>query len=75
MSYILELYSLYVAFQAFSAAKTISFQKFLFPLRWYLRVVISKSRSDLDFGPTMRSIELVRDIFIYNNVFKFHVPR
>ena len=30
---------------------------------------ISKSRSDLDLGPTMPSIELVRDIFIYYNVF------
>ena len=34
-----------------------------------------KSHSDLDLGPTMPNIELVRDIFIYNNVFKFHVPR
>ena len=36
---------------------------------------ISKSRSDLDLGPTMLNMELVRDIFICNNVFKFHVPR
>ena len=36
---------------------------------------ISKSRSDLDLGRTMPNIELVRDIFIYYNVFQFHVPR
>ena len=30
--------------------------------------------SDLDLGPTMPNIELVRDFFIYN-VFRFHVPR
>ena len=36
---------------------------------------ILKSRSDLDLGPTMPNIELVRDIFIYSSVFKFHVPR
>ena len=35
----------------------------------------SKLCSDQDFCPTMPNIELVRDIFIYNNVFKFHVPR
>ena len=34
---------------------------------------ISKSRRDLDFGPKMPSIELVRFIFIYYNVFKFIV--
>ena len=36
---------------------------------------ISKSHSDLDLGPTMPNIELVRDIFIYYKVFQFHVPR
>ena len=36
---------------------------------------ISKSRRDLDLGPTMPNIELVRVIFIYFNVFKFQVPR
>ena len=36
---------------------------------------ISKSRRDLDLGPTMPNIELVRVIFIYYNVFKFQVPR
>ena len=36
---------------------------------------ISKSHSDLDLGPTMPNIELVQDIFIYYNVFQFHVPR
>ena len=34
-----------------------------------------QSRSDLDLCPTMPNIELVRDIFIYYNVFQFHVPR
>ena len=34
-----------------------------------------KSRSDLDVGPTMPYIELVRDIFLNYNVFQFHVPR
>ena len=34
---------------------------------------ISKLCHDLD--PTMPNIELVRDIFLYCNVFKFHVPR
>ena len=38
-------------------------------------VKISKSRPDLDLVPAMPNIELVRDIFIYYNVFKFHVPR
>ena len=28
-----------------------------------------------DLDPTMLNIELVRVIFIYYNVFKFHVPR
>ena len=36
---------------------------------------ISKSHRDLDIDPTMHIIKRVRDIFIYNNVFKFHVPR
>ena len=36
---------------------------------------ISKSPSDLDLGPTMPDIEPVRNIFIYYNVFQFHVPR
>ena len=36
---------------------------------------ISKSRCDLDLGLTMPSIELVWVIFIYYNVFEFHVPR
>ena len=36
---------------------------------------ISKSCLDLDLGLTMPNIELVRVIFIYYNVFKFHVPR
>ena len=36
---------------------------------------ISKSHSDLDLGPTMPNIELVRDIFIYHNVVQFKVPR
>ena len=31
-------------------------------------------KCDLDLGPTMPNIELVRVIFIYYNVFKFHVP-
>ena len=31
--------------------------------------------SDLDLDPTKPSIELVRAIFIYYNVFKFRVPR
>ena len=34
---------------------------------------ISKSRHDLDLGPTVPNIELV--IFIDYKVFKFHVPR
>ena len=34
-----------------------------------------KIQSDLDLRLTMPNIKLVRDIFIYNNVFKFHVPR
>ena len=36
---------------------------------------ISKSHHDLDLDPTMPIIELVRDIFIYYNVFEFHVAR
>ena len=38
-------------------------------------IKISKSYRDLDLGPTMPNIKLVRVIFIYYNVFKFHVPR
>ena len=37
-------------------------------------VKILKSRHDLDLGPTMPNVELVRVIFIYYKVFKFHVP-
>ena len=33
------------------------------------------SRHDPDLGPTMPNIELVRNIFIYFNVFEFHVLR
>ena len=36
---------------------------------------ISKSHSDLDLDPTMPNIKPVRDIFIYNYMFKFHIPR
>ena len=36
---------------------------------------ISKSHHDLDLGPTMPNIDLVRVIFLSYNVFKFHVPR
>ena len=35
----------------------------------------SKSCHDLDLGPAMPNIQHVRDIFIYNDVFKFHVHR
>ena len=35
----------------------------------------SKSCLDLDLGLTMPNIGLFRVIFIYYNVFKFHVPR
>ena len=35
----------------------------------------SKSRHDLDLDLTMPNIELVRVIYIYYKVFKFHVPR
>ena len=48
---------------------------------WYLTVCIAvneekfQSGSDLNLGPTMPNIELVRDIFIYKNVFKFNVHR
>ena len=31
--------------------------------------------SDLDLDPMKLNIELVRDIFIYYNVFRFRVPR
>ena len=45
---------------------------------WDLTVCIAvngeKFQSDLDLGPIMPNIELVRDIFIYN-MFRFHVPR
>ena len=46
---------------------------------WDLKVCIVvngekfQSCHDLDLGPTMPNINLV--IFIYYNVFKFHVPR
>ena len=36
---------------------------------------ISKLCHDLDLGPAMPNIELVRDIFIYYDVLKFHVHR
>ena len=36
---------------------------------------VSKSRHDLDLGPTMPNIKIVRAIFIFHNVIKFHVPR
>ena len=46
---------------------------------WDLKVCIAvngeKLRRDLDLGPTMPNIELVRFIFIYYNVIKLHVPR
>ena len=45
---------------------------------WDLKIKwrkISKSCRDLDLGPTMPNIELVRVIFIDYNVFKLHVPR
>ena len=35
---------------------------------------ISKSCCDLDLGPAMPNIEIVRVILIYYNVFKFHIP-
>ena len=35
----------------------------------------SKSRHDLDLGPAKPNIELVRVIFVYYDVFKFHVHR
>ena len=34
-----------------------------------------KAYSDLDLDLMMLNIELVRAIFIYYNVFQFHVPR
>ena len=34
-----------------------------------------KACSDLDLDPMMLNIEFVRAIFIYYNVFQFHVPR
>ena len=36
---------------------------------------ISKSCHDLDLGPVMPNIELVRDIFIYHGVLKFRIHR
>ena len=36
---------------------------------------ISKSQHDLNLGPTMPNIELVRDIFIYYDVLKFCIHR
>ena len=47
---------------------------------WDLTVCIAvngeKFRSHaVTLTSTMPNIELVRDIFIYNNVFQFHVPR
>ena len=38
-------------------------------------VKILKSRHDLDLGPVMPNIELVRDIFIYYEVLKFRIHR
>ena len=38
-------------------------------------VKILKSRHDLDLGPGMPNIELVRDIFIYYEVLKFRIHR
>ena len=32
-------------------------------------------RCDLDLGPAMPNIELLQDIFIYYNIFQFHVAR
>ena len=34
-----------------------------------------KADSDLDLDPMMLNIEIVQPIFIYYNIFKFHVPR
>ena len=43
---------------------------------WDLTVcIVVKSSSDLDLGPTMPNIKLVRYIFIYYDVIEFHVPR
>ena len=44
---------------------------------WNLTVCIAVIGEKLcrDLGPTMPNIELVRIIFIYCIVFKFHVPR
>ena len=36
---------------------------------------ISKSRRDLDLGPTMHNIKLVPDIFIYYDVLKLRIHR
>ena len=36
---------------------------------------ISKSRHNLDLSVTMPNIEIVRVIFIYYNIFKFHASR
>ena len=35
----------------------------------------SKSCRDLDLDRTMPNVELIQAIFIYYNIFKFHVPR
>ena len=57
----------------------INFKAFTKVELWDLTVCIAvnreiiQSRSDLGLGPTMPNIELVQDIFIYNNVFKFNV--
>ena len=36
---------------------------------------ISKSHCDLGLDGTKPNVELIRDIFIYYNIFKFQVPR
>ena len=41
----------------------------------YKLPILLNSYSDLDLDPMMLNIELVRAIFIYYNVFQFHVPR
>ena len=47
---------------------------------WDLTVCIEKKlrkklRPDLDLGTAMPNVKLVQVIYIYYNVFKFHVPR
>ena len=37
------------------------------------KISVALSRSDLDLGPAMANIELVRDIFIYYDVLKFRI--